>query len=113
MEIENYSDNQLHEIKNIDLIWYKNKKICAIFEIEHSTSITSALYRGAQINDNTIKRYIIMKQQGSQRTRLNRRLLNPWFTSEFDRAGWVVKYYNDVSKDYKKVITQNGSSKFV
>ena len=113
LEIENYSDDQLHEIKNIDLIWYKNKKICAIFEIEHSTSITSALYRGAQINDNTIKRYIIMKQQGSQRTRLNRRLLNPWFTGEFDRAGWVVKYYNDVSKDYKKVITQNGSSKFV
>ena len=54
-----------------------------------------------------------MKQQGSQRTRLNRRLLNPWFTGEFDRAGWVVKYYNDVSKDYKKVITQNGSSTFV
>ena len=28
LEIENYSDDHLHEIKNIDLIWYKNKKIC-------------------------------------------------------------------------------------
>ena len=113
LNIENYSNDQLHEIKNIDLIWYKNKKILAIFEVEHSTSITSALYRGAQISDNSIKRYLIMKKQGSQKNRLNRRLLNPFFSKEFDRAGWQVKSYEDVSKDYKKVINLKSSSGFM
>ena len=54
IELEGYNDEQLSEIKQIDLIWYKNKKVEAIFEIEHSTSIISALRRGSQIRNNNI-----------------------------------------------------------
>jgi DNA modification methylase len=113
LEIENYNNEQLSEIKQIDLIWYKNKKIKAIFEVEHSTSIISALRRGSQISDNNIKRYIIIKESGSQRNLLNKLSRNPFFKREFEEKSWEVKYYNNVKSDYKNVINNNESSKFL
>ena len=113
LSIENYNQDQLNEIKQIDLIWYKNKKIEAIFEVEHSTSIISALRRGSQITDNNVKRYIIIKERGSQRNLLERLTRNPFFKREFDEKQWKVKYYNNVKTEYKNVINNNESSIFI
>ena len=107
IELEGYNDEQLSEIKQIDLIWYKNKKVEAIFEIEHSTSIISALRRGSQISSNNIKRYIIIKESGSQRNLLERLSRNPFFKREFQEKNWEVKYYNNVKNEYKNVINNN------
>ena len=109
IELEGYNDEQLSEIKQIDLIWYKNKKVEAIFEIEHSTSIISALRRGSQISNNNIKRYIIIKESGSQRNLLERLSKNPFFKREFQEKNWEVKYYNNVKNEYKNVINNNES----
>ena len=109
IELEGYNDEQLSEIKQIDLIWYKNKKVEAIFEIEHSTSIISALRRGSQISNNNIKRYIIIKESGSQRNLLERLSRNPFFKREFQEKNWEVKYYNNVKNEYKNVINNNES----
>ena len=62
---------------------------------------------------NTNKRYIIIKERGSQRNLLERLTRNPFFKREFDEKQWKVKYYNNVKTEYKNVINNNESSIFI
>src|SRR3989338_2920679 len=56
LRIDNAANQDV--IENIDLIWIKDRRVKAIFEVESTTSMTSALMRGSNI-DREVDKFMV------------------------------------------------------
>jgi 16S rRNA G966 N2-methylase RsmD len=86
-----YSGKVLKDVCNIDVLWIRNGVVDSIFEVENTTSVTSALERGSHIKG-TIGHYILLPDE--RHALLERKLKMPMFSERFRKDGWKIIYYD-------------------
>ncbi len=91
LELAGLIQEQLDDVVNIDLLWYKEGKICALFEVENTTAMTEALRRASSIPYNTDKYMVLPDERVNQ---LTKKMKSPMFGQQFEGDGWQVLYYD-------------------
>lgn len=100
LELKGLSDEQLDEILNIDLLWYKDGKIEVIFEVENTTVMTEALRRASCIPYKTIKYMVLPDERMAQ---LAKKLKSPMFAQWYEGGNWNVIYYDSLRANARKL----------
>jgi hypothetical protein len=101
-DLQNIKSTSLDKIKEIDVIWFKDKVIHTIFEVENTTGITDALVRGANI-PYEVNRYIVLPEERDKL--LQSRMQEPMLANQFSEGHWRVIYYGTLSEfadEYKR-----------
>lgn len=111
LELPGFSDDELKRIALIDVIWYDETSIKYIFEVENSTSITSAIERASHIPERyEAKRFIVIPEE--RQKMLERKMNEPMFEEGYRKYKWQTIHY-DALKDFfnlhkgDKTIKQN------
>jgi 16S rRNA G966 N2-methylase RsmD len=84
-------------IENIDLVWIKGKEIRAVFEVESTTTMTSALMRGSNIDKKVDKFMVLPEEREGQ---LRRKLTSPLFKDHFENENWQLIYFDTLRNAY-------------
>jgi len=87
-------------IQGIDLLWIKSNRIVSSFEIEFSTSMTSGLVRGSNIDSNVHKYLVIPEEREEQFKRKQR---SPMFSERFEKDNWNLLFFDSIRHLYKKL----------
>lgn len=96
-----------NRVEEIDVLWFNNDRINYAFEIENTTSITSALERCSNLPDNTTNKRILIPIEKAKL--LNRKIKEPMFKNWFELGGWKVALYHELeSYSRKKNHTEEG-----
>jgi hypothetical protein len=86
-------------IENIDLIWIKGKEIKAIFEVESTTTMTSALMRGSNVDERVNKFMVLPEEREGQ---FRNKLTSPLFKNHFENENWQLIYFDTLRNAYVK-----------
>lgn len=97
LSVENAENQDV--IENIDLLWLKGKKIKAIFEIESTTSMTSALMRGSNVDKNVDKFMVLPEEREAQ---FKNKLTSPLFKEHFENEAWKLIYFDTLRTAFIK-----------
>jgi hypothetical protein len=97
LSVENAENQDV--IENIDLLWLKGKKIKAIFEIESTTSMTSALMRGSNVDKNVDKFMVLPEEREVQ---FKNKLTSPLFKEHFENEAWKLIYFDTLRTAFTK-----------
>ncbi|MDP2930548.1 MAG: hypothetical protein Q8N56_03010 [bacterium] len=106
--IAGLSHEQMHDLMNVDLVWYKNEQIKKVFEIENTTAMTEALRRASSIPYYTEKYMVLPDERASQ---LSKKLKSPMFKQWFEHDKWQILYYDALQnnieflKNHKKQLS--------
>ena len=86
-------------IENIDLLWIKGNKITAIFEIESTTNMMSAIMRGSNV-DASVDKFMILPEE--RETQFNNKMTSPLFKEHFENENWKIIYFDALRAAYTK-----------
>ena len=86
-------------IENIDIIWIKKDKIIAIFEAESTTTMTSALLRGSNVDKEVEKFMVIPEERDNQ---FKNKFTSPLFKEHFENENWKLIYFDTLRREYSK-----------
>lgn len=86
-------------VKDIDLLWIKDKQIHCAFEVESTTSMTSGLQRGSNI-DSSVPKFLVMPEE--RETQLIQKMKSPMFIERFRDDNWKVIYFGALSEEYAR-----------
>lgn len=89
LELTGLSQEQLDSVTNIDLLWYKEGTIQALFEVENTTVMTEALRRASCMPYDTAKYMVLPDERANQ---LTKKMKSPMFAQWFERDKWQVIY---------------------
>lgn len=84
----------LDRVKQIDILWYKEGKICYEFEVENTTAITEAIIRGSNIPQDLVKRYIVIPEE--RESLLSRKIKEPILKENVEKYNWKIISYNEL-----------------
>ena len=70
------------DVWNMDLLWLKGTVVVAAFEVEYTTTMTSALQRGSNLPPETPKVMVIPEER---QTDFQRKMQSPLFSERFQR----------------------------
>jgi DNA modification methylase len=87
-------------IQGIDLLWVKGNKIVSSFEIEFSTSMTSGLVRGSNI-DSKVFKYLVIPEEREEQFR--RKQKSPMFAERFEKDNWNLLFFDSIRHLHKKL----------
>jgi hypothetical protein len=87
-------------IQGIDLLWIKSNRILSSFEIEFSTSMTSALVRGSNI-DSKVPKYLVIPEEREEQ--FKRKQKSPMFAERFEKDSWNLLFFDSIRHLYKKL----------
>ncbi len=115
LNLSGFSSSELKRIALIDVIWYDESSIKHIFEVENSTSITSAIERASHIPEEyEAKRFIVIPEE--RQKMFERKMNEPMFEEGYNKYKWQVIHY-DALKDFynlhkgDKTLSQNDLGK--
>ena len=77
-KVDNAENNDV--VKNIDLLWIKGNKIAAVFEVESTTSMMSAIMRGSNV-DASVDKFMVLPEERD--TQLSNKMTSPLFREHF------------------------------
>jgi 16S rRNA G966 N2-methylase RsmD len=86
-------------VKDIDLIWIKDNRVASLFEVESTTSMTSGLQRGSNVDSHVIK-FLVLPEE--RETQLFRKLKSPMFEDRFTQDNWRVLYFQVLREEFSK-----------
>ena len=86
-------------VGDIDLLWIKNDKIEYAFEVESTTSITSALLRGSNL-EKFIKKVMILP--ADRMKQLDRKMKSPLFHERYEGDNWSIILFDVLYKQWDK-----------
>lgn len=87
-------------IDDIDVLWIKNDRIEFLFEVECTTSMTSALQRGSNVEKDVKK---IMLFPSDRENQFSQKLKSPMFYERFNSDNWSFVIFDELySAWYKK-----------
>jgi len=86
-------------VENIDLIWIKGLKIKAIFEVESTTAMTSALMRGSNVAGDVDKFMVLPEEREEQ---FKNKMTSPLFREHFENENWKLIYFDTLRNAYIK-----------
>jgi predicted acetyltransferase len=82
----------------IDVLWCDDSSVKYVFEIENSTSITSAIERASHIPEEyDVKRFIVIPEE--RQKMLERKMSEPMFQEGYNKYKWQTIHY-DALKDF-------------
>jgi DNA modification methylase len=87
-------------IQGIDLLWIKGNKIVSSFEIEFSTSMTSGLVRGSNI-DSAVPKYLVIPEEREEQ--FKRKQKSPMFAERFEKDNWNLLFFDSIRHLHKKL----------
>jgi DNA modification methylase len=88
---------KIDRVKEIDVLWYKNGRVCYEFEVEHSTAISEAIIRGANIPYKT-KRFIVIPKEREHY--LAKRIDEPFLKERLISDEWGFIRYGELESFY-------------
>ena len=97
LKVDNATNQNV--IENIDLIWIKDKRIKAIFEVESTTSMTSALMRGSNI-DRAVDKFMVLPEE--REDQFKKKMTSPLFKEHFENENWGLLYFDALRNAYVK-----------
>jgi len=98
LELSGFSNDKLRRITMIDVLWYEDSSIKYVFEVENSTSITSAIERASHIPEEyEVKRFIVIPEE--RQKMLERKMGEPMFQEGYNKYKWQTIHY-DALKDF-------------
>lgn len=101
LNLSGFSSDELKRIALIDVIWYNKSSIKYIFEVENSTSITSAIERASHIPEEYwLQRFIVIPEE--RQKMLERKMNEPMFEEGYKKYKWQTIHY-DALKDFYKL----------
>lgn len=86
-------------VENIDLIWLEDSSMKAMFEIESTTSMTSALMRGSNV-ENTVDKFLVLPEE--RENQFKNKLTSPLFKEHFEQDNWKLIYFDTLRTAYIK-----------
>ncbi len=86
-------------VDDIDILWIKDDKIEYAIEVESTTSMTSALQRGSNIQKEVPK---IMLFPSDRYNQFERKLKNPMFTERYEGDSWSFILFEELYKAWNK-----------
>lgn len=81
----------LKTVEQIDCIWLARTGPVAIFEVEWSTSMTSALLRGSNLSK-PVRRYLVIPEE--REVQLGNKMRSPLFADRYRDDGWRTLHYD-------------------
>jgi DNA modification methylase/DNA-directed RNA polymerase subunit RPC12/RpoP len=87
-------------VKQIDLLWIKSNRILSSFEIEFSTSMTSGLLRGSNI-ESEVPKYLVIPEEREEQ--FNQKKKSPMFSERFEKDNWNLLFFDAIRHWYKKL----------
>ena len=90
-------------VENIDLLWVTGNKIIALFEIEATTSMTSALMRGSNVEEQVDKFMVLPEEREAQ---FKNKLTSPLFKEHFEKGNWKLIFFDRLRNAYVKEKTR-------
>ena len=97
------TEEEKRALSDMDLLWIKRNAIAAAFEIEVSTSITSAIERGAHLPP-LAGRYIVLP--GERIPKLKRKMKSSFFRQGMIDQDWKVLLFDTVTDSIKDLLTK-------
>ena len=97
LSIDNAANQDV--IENIDLIWIKDRRVKAIFEVESTTSMTSALMRGSNI-DREVDKFMVLPEE--REDQFKKKMTSPLFKEHFENENWRLIYFDTLRNAYVK-----------
>lgn len=97
LKVDNAKNQEV--IENIDLLWIRNMQITAIFEVESTTSMMSALMRGSNV-DSAVDKFMILPEE--RETQFNNKMTSPLFREHFENENWKVIFFDALRAAYTK-----------
>lgn len=92
----------LDVVEMIDVLWIKGNQVCAAFEVESTTSMTSGLVRGSNL-DSGVPKYLVLPDERNDQ--LKRKMKSPMFAERFQKDGWKVLFFDTIRANYNKLKT--------
>jgi len=86
-------------VEDIDLIWIKDKVIVALFEVESTTSMTSGLQRGSNVEP-SVPKFLVLPEE--RETQLLQKLKSPMFSERFAHDSWKILYFGALREEFSK-----------
>ena len=87
-------------VGDIDILWIKNNTVKYIFEVESTTSMTSALQRGSNINKDVPK---IMLFPSDRFKQFERKMKTPLFNERYEIDNWKFVLFEELYKAWNKL----------
>ncbi len=97
LKVDNATNQDV--IENIDLLWVKGSEIKALFEVESTTSMTSALMRGSNV-DAKVDKFMVLPEEREEQ--FKNKLTSPLFSEHFNNEGWKLIYFDTLRTAYTK-----------
>lgn len=86
-------------VEEIDLLWTKQKKVVAVFEVESTTQMTDSLRRGSNVAPD-VPKFLLMPED--RETQFLRKLKSPMFAERFKNDNWSVVFFETLQAEYSK-----------
>jgi hypothetical protein len=90
----------LKTVEMIDLLWVKGNAVAAAFEVESTTTMTSALVRGSNLPAG-IPKYLVIPEEREEQ--LHRKMKSPMFAERFAVDQWGILFFDTIRVNQKKL----------
>ncbi|RLI39653.1 hypothetical protein DRO69_14005, partial [Candidatus Bathyarchaeota archaeon] len=98
LENTSYDDIQRY-VKQIDLLWIKERKVAFAFEVEYTTAITDAFMRCSMIPESHhTKRFIVIPEE--REAFMYRKLHSELLRERVEKEGWKLIFFRDLREFY-------------
>ena len=83
----------------MDLLWVKNKTVVHAFEVECTTTMTSALQRGSNLPASVPKTMLLPEEREKD---FERKMKSPLFSEHFAKDNWNLLFFDALRDAYAK-----------
>ncbi|MEK9139355.1 MAG: hypothetical protein AAB393_19735, partial [Bacteroidota bacterium] len=90
----------LKTVEMIDLLWVKGNGVAAAFEVESTTTMTSALVRGSNLQAG-IPKYLVIPEEREEQ--FQRKMKSPMFAERFAVDQWGLLFFDTIRLNQKKL----------
>lgn len=86
-------------VLSMDLLWMKHGAVYAAFEVESTTTMTSALQRGSNLPGGVLK---VMVLPEARKVDYDRKMQSPMFRDIFVAQGWQLLFFDKFREAFSK-----------
>jgi hypothetical protein len=84
---------------DMDLLWLDGNSVVMAFEVEATTTLTSALLRGSNLPAKTPKIMVLPEEREDD---FRRKMQSPLFRERYDRDSWTNLYFDTLRNEFSK-----------
>jgi len=91
--------DNLRPVLDMDLLWLDRGQVVRAFEVECTTTMTSALQRGSNLPATVPKTMVIPEERAGD---LDRKMKSPLFSEHFHKDNWALLFFNALREAFAK-----------